>query len=274
MVKHRLLTLVYLVSILASCTKDPMDTLQGPRYVPKAIYFLDNPSMDTSNPTRVHEYTYDGEGYITSFRFRNYFPGNPDRSFQVLYNSSRGISAVADPPGTVFNYTYEDGRVRAIRTSNTSSHFAYDTGGRLTVRVDTFGVGSYLRSDSLLYSYTDTSLKIRRIIEIAGCCKNEAQSNFFSFDKSVNNPFMQVAGEGQFYDNIIVPFTDQLRFSRSGFLKRFRMVRLTGEVDSDQQREVMSFKPGTRFPEAIRVSNLTSGTSKLEYLFIVYQRLP
>ena len=276
--KKHLITLLFVVLFFAACSPDQVEPTPEPTLVPYAIYRLDNADYDTSFPQNITRYTYSSEGLVSTLIFRSNDPNVFDRNSKIEYDQKGELASVSsiDNERLRTDFVYQDGKVKLASSNFSSSGFLFDGANRMQVRIDSSGPrGGALRADSLLYSYTDSGITIRRIIHyLLDNVMGEAQPNYLVFDKTYRNPFENVKSDLQCFPFYILSLTDYLRYNNHvGFLGKFKMVNKSGREDISLQNTVMKVKQGTNYPELIKVNYVYFGVPSEYYLYILYREL-
>jgi hypothetical protein len=273
--KKHLISSLFIAVLFTACSTDQVEPIAEPVLVPYAIYQLDNPDFDTSAPQIVRSYTYNLQGQISELRLRVYGLNTYDRTSYFNYDQNGKVIFLTQDgiENRRHNFLYEGGQVKYAQSPYGRSEFLYDGANRLRVRIDTTGsVVNPVRADSLLYSYTDSGITIRRIIRyLSYGTEGEAQPNYFFFDKSIKNPFENVKSDLSCLHFSLVDFTSNLRFKQNGFVSKFKMVYKTGRIDINMDNTVVKYKQGSNYPELIKVNHLNFGNSSEYYLYILYR---
>lgn len=276
--KKQLITPLFFVLFFAACSPDQVEPTPEPTLVPYAIYRLDNADYDTSFPQSITDYTYSSDGLVSTIIFRSNDPNVFNRNHKIEYDQNGELASVfsIDNEKLRTDFIYQDGKVKLASSNFSSSGFLFDGANRVQVRIDSSGPRDRaLRADSLLYSYTDSGITVRRIIHfLLDGVKGEAQPNYLLFNRTYANPFENVKSDLQCFPFYILSLTDYLRYSSHvGFLGKFKMVNKSGREDISLENSVIKVKQGTNYPELIKVNYVYFGVPKEYYLYILYREL-
>jgi hypothetical protein len=284
--KNYLIPSLVAVILFAACTRDQIDPAPEPRLIPYAIYELKTATFDTSAPISVFEFWYDTQQRLTGYKRRLIEPNNVNHYFTYQYESNGNLSfeVLNGIDWSKVNYTYVNGQPKYATSNYRRSEFFFNPTGQLTARIDSNVTSSeFFRADSLLYSYTDSLIKVRRIITLRSTLfdpvTGEAQYNLIFLNKAYNNPFDQLGKEVSTLPTSTIGFSDQILYAKQGMASEFQMLKLDGRIDYSRKFEVLATRANTRYPTLFRISQRTFSsfggidTTRVSYQHILYREL-
>ena len=284
--KNYLIPSIVAVFLFAACTSDQIEPASETRLIPYAIYELRTATFDTTAPISVFEFWYDGQQKLTGYKRRLINPNNLTHHFMYQYEPGGNLSfeVLNGIDRTKVNYTYLNGKPKYAVSDYRRSEFFFNAAGQLAARIDSNVTSpEFFRADSLLYSYTDSLIKVRRIITLRSTLfeqvTGEAQYNLISLSKSYNNPFDQLGQEVKILPVSTIGISDQILYAKQGLVSEYQMVKLDGRVDYSLKCEVLATSASTRYPSLLKISQRSFpsfggvDTTRVSYHHVLYREL-
>jgi hypothetical protein len=251
------------VFLVASCEKSNQSSVTNQqKYLPVSLYTINNSDKDTVNAWEAMQIRYNNSNQIISLQYYGTDPSASKEFFNVNYTNGR-MSSI-ESANTRWDITYrnsgliEEARYRMRIDAYLNCYYLFDAAGRVIVKIDSVVTPTTGREDSLIYSYTDTTVRMRRYVNYTGNVlipiKGETQPTTWSFNKLIRSPFDDLEIDGMLFPpRVMLDASYYLVYNKMGMFRSYKYVTLQGVVQKTIDFEVISYLPDTNLPEVVRI---------------------
>jgi hypothetical protein len=276
--------------LIISCEKSNQSpAINQQKYLPVSVYTINNTNKDTVNALETMHIGYNSSNQIVTLQFYSADSVARREFFNVRYTNGR-MSSIESLGSLRFDFLYnnsgllQEARYPVLKDVYINSHYLFDNTGRVILKIDSSVAPTSVREDSLIYSYTDTTVRMRRYINwltpaaLIPSITGETQPTTWTFNKLIRSPFDDLEIDGMLFPSrVMLGASYYLTYNKVGMFRKFKYETLQGVVQITRDFEVISTLPGTDLPELVRVVTDNTGWSggiTTTYHYFLYKAVP